>query len=283
LKPDLVILQWWTSFWALANSTIIHYLKTHGFPVIYIIHNALPHEPHFFDSVLTKMALSPVNNFIALSPKEKARLKTILPDKHIDQVPLPFFINFSLHEFDKNQSKRRLGLPIEMPVILFFGIIRKYKGLKILLKALSILINQDVKIHLVIAGEFWKAKKHYLDIIYTNKISKWVTIDDRYIPDELVPLYFSAADAFIAPYTGGSQSAVQRIAMQFGLPIVLTKTIFDETIFKSQPKYPLFIINSNNETELATAIKQAVTAHPVQPHYNDGWSNLVDTIEELAK
>ena len=283
LQPDIVLLQWWTTYWAFFNAVVSYYLQRYNIPIIYIIHNAMPHESTMFDRWLTKIALSQANKFITLSKRELNRLQGLITNKTIKTAPLPFFHLLAKERYEKHAALQELGLPPDTPIILFFGIVRKYKGVVVLIKAIANLISRGKKVYLVIAGEFWKDKDIYLNLIKNNHLTNIVTIDDRYIPDEQVALYFSAANVYVAPYTAGSQSAAIRIAIAYGLPIVLSDVIYDEELFEPLDAYPLFVIPSGDYLALAQAIEKAIVLPPSNPKINDGWANLIKTIEGLVK
>jgi glycosyltransferase involved in cell wall biosynthesis len=181
------------------------------------------------------------------------------------------------------EARLKLNLPVEIPLILFFGIVRPYKGLQILLESISKLRSQAVNTFLVIAGEFWDKKETYLHIIKSLQLSDQVRIEDRYLPNDEVDLYFSAADLLVAPYIGGTQSGAVALAIGYGVPIVLTKQIalgISED-YNSQVK----VVDKGNPEELTTAIREIlerpIVHQPVQPAINSSWKSLVNLLEEM--
>jgi glycosyltransferase involved in cell wall biosynthesis len=223
-RPDGLILQWWTTFWAPVWIVLLtlnrHFLKC---PSIIICHNVLPHETRRWDPWLARLVLSRGTCFVAQSEEEKRQLQALLPQAPIKICPLPTFDMLVDHRVPKNKARERLGLPLETPVLLFFGIVREYKGLMDILLALPEVRERLGAVTLVVAGEFWAPKRSYLDRIQELGIKDSVYIDGRYIPDEQVGLYFSAADLLLAPYRTVTGSAAVKLARGFELPVVTTQ------------------------------------------------------------
>ncbi|MEM2046198.1 MAG: glycosyltransferase [Candidatus Methanomethyliaceae archaeon] len=220
-RPDVIVLQWWTTFWApvwfvfgILNRL---FLKR---PLLYICHNVLPHETHWRDSWLAQRVLQLGTRFIVQSEREKMRLMALMPRAEVIVVPHPVYDMFTDQKIPKNEARKRLGLPLDASVLLFFGIVRKYKGLEDLLAAIPEIRNRLGKVMLLVAGEFWEDKRYYLEKIERLGIGNSVIIEDRYIPNEEVGLYFSAADVLVAPYLQTTGSGVVRIAQGFGIPVI---------------------------------------------------------------
>jgi len=127
---------------------------------------------------------------------------------------------FANERIPKEEARRRLGLPFEVPVLLFFGIVREYKGLQDVLTTLPELRACLGRVILLVAGEFWEDKERYLATIERLGVSDSVIIEDRYIPNEEVALYFSAADVLVAPYRRVTGSGAVQMAQGFGLPVI---------------------------------------------------------------
>lgn len=283
--PDLIVIQWWTTFWALPDAVIAKLLHRKGFRVSYLIHNVMPHEAKTWDPWLAKLALSTADSFIVQTQNEKPRLEALIPNANTHICHLPIFSMFSEEKISRHEARKLLEIPPNSAVVLFFGIVRPYKGLDMLIDAIAQLKGLEKPPYLVIAGEFWESKDHYLEQIESKGLVQQVLIVDRYIPNEEVRIYFSAADVVVAPYTAGTQSAVAKVAMAFGMPLVVTKQVaegIDES-YKNQ----LHIAPAGDSIALAEAIHSALShdtrdAVHLAPNEDD-WLGIVQTLENLAQ
>lgn len=222
--PDLVVIQWWTTFWGPAFWWLARGLRP-ACKVVFLIHNVLPHETRFFDPWVARWTLSQGGGFIVQAESQRDKLKELLPLADPLLVEHPLYDQFAEKRIDKGEARRRLGLPEDRPVLLFFGIVRPYKGLRNLIEALALVYQQGYSPLLVVAGEFWENVEDYQKRIKELGLEEAVRIYNYYIPNEEVPVFFSAADVFVAPYTGGTQSGALKIALAFGLPVVASEKI----------------------------------------------------------
>lgn len=224
-SPELVVIQWWTTFWAPAFGWISYRLRNH-IKVAFLIHNVVPHEARFFDPWLAKLVLRQGNKHIVQSESQRQKLKELLPKADPVLIEHPLYDQFAEKRMSKEEARRRLGLPEDRPVLLFFGIVRPYKGLTNLIEALALVYQEGYSPLLIVAGEFWEDVEFYKRRIQELGLQEAVRIYNYYIPNEEVPVFFSAADVFVAPYTGGTQSGALKIALAFGLPVVASEGIF---------------------------------------------------------
>lgn len=288
-QPDAVILQWWTTFWApvwLVLGSLIRLFLPES-QVLYICHNVLPHETRWWDPPLARLVLRLGNRFIVQASEEKTRLLALIPDAEIAVVPLPIFDMFARERIPKEEARDKLGLPLEASVLLFFGIVRQYKGLRDILMTLPHIQTQLDKVILVVAGEFWEDKQPYMDMIERLGIADSVLIEDRYIPNERVPLYFSAADALVAPYQRATGSGAVQMGRGFKVPVVTTavggmrEIVDDESVTLVAP---------GDIDALANAITQLLVDRPGpammgevdEPQDTNSWMRLVDVIEAVG-
>ena len=227
-NPDKVIIPWWVTFWGPAFRNVSKRLKNKGFQINYLIHNTIPHEARAFDKWLARRTLAQADRFIVMTHKEKQRLLELLPSaKKIEVVNLPIFHPSSPSGLTQEEINQKLALPEGIPVILFFGFIRPYKGLNVLIEALHIIHNMDIPAHLLIVGEFWNNKEQYIAQIDRLGLWEYVHLVDQYVPDDEVSIYFEAADLYVAPYINGTQSASLKSALGWGLPVVVTEAAAD--------------------------------------------------------
>ncbi len=282
-QPDMVVIQWWTTFWAVPLAALSSFLKRKSILTVYLIHNVIPHEKKAWDPWLSRFALHHGDAFIVQSQQEKMRLLDLIQDARVSVSELPAFNMFSNNRILKSQARKRLDLPDNIPILLFFGIVRKYKGLKYLLEALDLLRDQGVKTFLVIAGEFWEDKGTYTKQIEDLNLSNLIRIDDRYIPNEEVTLLLSAADLMVAPYIGGTQSGAAKVALGFGLPIIVTDIVAQGISERNKDK--IMIVPSADSSALVNAIHNLIE-NPVpdevahHPAAND-WYTLISDLEKI--
>ncbi len=229
-KPDLVIIPWWTTFWAPAFSRILILLKHKGVRTIILVHNVIPHESKPWDRILTRMALSQTENFIVQTEAQKNILHIFFPKIKVKLAPHPVYDEFPGKRIDPVTARNRLKIPQGRQILLFMGIIRKYKGLQLMIKAMQVLKSMNSAIHLVVAGEFWEPIEEYQMQISELQLHEHITIFPGYIPNEDIPLFLSAANLLVAPYTAGTQSGMVKLAMGFGTPVVISRQITDKLL-----------------------------------------------------
>ena len=283
-KPDVVILQWWTTFWAPAFWVVAYLLRRKRFPIVFLIHNVLPHEVRFWDAGLASLVLRQAQAFIVQTGHEESRLLSLYPRALVRVCPHPVYDMFVAQRVPKEEAKRRLGLPQDMPLVLFFGIVRQYKGLKYLIDALALLRDWGRPFPLVVAGEFWEDESVYLRQIERLSLQSQVRLENRYIPDDQVSLFFSAADVFVAPYVGGTQSGTVKMAMGFGVPIVVTEKVA-EGLASRGPQ--IRVVAAGDAMALASEIRDLIDndkEHTVSPERNihESWEELADSIESIV-
>jgi glycosyltransferase involved in cell wall biosynthesis len=195
------------------------------------------------------------------------------------------FDQFRANHLSKSDARQRLVFSNDLPIVLFFGIIRPYKGLKYLIDAIGILKQEGIRVRLVIAGEFWEDIKGYYHQLAQSGITDQVILVNRYISSEEVGLYFSAADIFAAPYIGGTQSGAVKTAMAFGLPLVLTDSLIDPLINELGSQMQAF--PPGDAAAIANAIKifldSGCTAQPINQLITSSmsWNELVRVVESI--
>lgn len=255
-SPDLVVYPWWTTFWSPATAWLLKKLKSLNIPVKVLVHNALPHEEGWLDKQLIKFALKDARNFITMAEKETNRLRAVVnPLSTIETTTHPIYAQFPKSGLSKPELREKLGLPQNKRIALFFGFVRPYKGLKVLLDAFGLLEKDKVELHLIVAGEFWDDKSEYEKQIADLGISDMVTIRADYIPDAEAGMCFEAADFFVAPYLDGSQSGSIKLAMAYNLPIIVSDVITDPLILSYRSGLSLF--ESGNTAKLAELFCQS--------------------------
>jgi glycosyltransferase involved in cell wall biosynthesis len=217
-RPDAVICSWWHPFWAPAFGVLARLLKHSNVPLYYVCHNVLPPERRWWDAALVRFALRPAQACIVNSIADAEQLASILPGTSIRQGFLPVYTELSLGGgADRDAARQHLNLPPDQPVLLFFGLVRPYKGLSVLIDALP---SVERSFHLLIVGEFWEPVEKYQAQIQAHRLSDRVTLINEYVRNEDVAFYLAAADVLVAPYLDASQSAVIQLALGNDLPVI---------------------------------------------------------------
>jgi len=218
-QPDLVIFQYWMPFFALCYTTILLGAKFLNIPVFYICHNIIPHEKKFGDRFLTHIAFRFVNAFIVQSKAVLEDLLEVRKKALYQMVYHPIYTIFPAGT-DKTAAQKKLHIQ-KGRVILFFGIVRKYKGLDILIRAMpSVLAKMDVR--LIVCGEFYEDRQEYFELAADLGIQENIRFEDRFVPNEKVGLYFSAADLVVLPYISATQSGIVQLAYYYNKPVIVT-------------------------------------------------------------
>ncbi|OHX68212.1 glycosyltransferase [Flammeovirga pacifica] len=215
--PDLVITQYWMSFFGPSIGTVAKLLK-HQCKVISILHNVIPHESRIIDSPFTSYFLKQHHGFITMSSAVDKDLRSFVPQAASLERPHPLYNHFG-QKSDQKKSRQQLGLDENKKTLLFFGFIREYKGIDLLIKAFNQL---DDDYQLVIAGEVYGDFTVYQKLIDQNKNKDRIHCFNQYISDQEVTIYFSAADVCVLPYKSATQSGVTAIALHFEIPIIAT-------------------------------------------------------------
>ena len=281
-QPDLVIIQWWITFWGPAFAYLGAELKRKGAPFIFCIHNVIPHENHSPDRWLARHVLSKARYYITLSPRETLRLKALIPSAQVftSRLPVP---RASAPAMDRATARQILGIPVEQTVLLLFGIIRPYKGLGVLLEALGLLRAEGICPILQIVGEFWDDPEKYRQQIARLGIDSQVKIEARYIPNEEIETFYRAADCFVAPYLAGTQSGAIKMAIRYSLPVLVSSQIGGDL----PEDYPVKVHQAGDVKNLAAHIRELVQgiwpAAGIQPGYgSEDWDRLVALIEQIG-
>ncbi len=221
-KPDLVIFQWWHPYFAPCYRSLLRKLRRGGVKTLFICHNVFPHERFPMDRMLTKMVLKKGDFFITHSKTDAADLRSIRRDAAVCEAVHPTYDAFQFQNLTQEEARQKLGLGGQEQVLLFFGFVREYKGLKHLIAALPGIAKRLPKVHLLIVGDFGKDKQEYLELIAQNNAEQFLTICDGYIPDQEVEQYFAASDLVVLPYESATQSGIVQIAYGFERPVVAT-------------------------------------------------------------
>ncbi len=212
-SPDVILFEWWQPFFGPLVGTLARWFKKRGVKCVIECHNVVPHERTLVDGLLIRFALSAADHVITHSTNDREDLLAIVPGMAVTVSPLP-----ALQEFSGPSHNSRSGR-----TILFFGKVRNYKGLDVLLEALPGVLSR-VECNLIVVGEFYDSIDKYMELIRRRRIESHVLIDNRYVPNEEVAAIFERADVLVLPYTSASQSGVARISLSNGLPVIASRT-----------------------------------------------------------
>ncbi|MDZ7402006.1 MAG: glycosyltransferase [candidate division KSB1 bacterium] len=220
-QPDLIIFKYWLPFFAPAYASIAFltrlFTRTR---VLYICDNIVPHERKLGDTLLNRLGLAFVDYFIVQSSIVRSDLLRFRPQANFKEVPHPVYEIFK-QNYTAEAARQKLGIGLDEHVLLFFGYVRAYKGLSLLVEALPI-IREQMPIKLLVAGEFYDDKTKYLRQIEQLGLQNSVQIFDDYIPNEEVGLYFAAANVVVLPYVSATQSGIVQIAYNYNKPVITT-------------------------------------------------------------
>jgi glycosyltransferase involved in cell wall biosynthesis len=219
-KPDLLIFKYWMSFFAPAFGSVAYLLKK-DCKIISILDNVIPHEKRMGDKVLTKFFINQNDGFITMSESVLNDLNQFTDTKNKVFIPHPIYNIFG-SKVPKNDALNHLQLNPDDKHILFFGFIRRYKGLDLLLEAMSDTRMKQLGIKLIIAGECYEDWSYYQKLIEQYGLQSSIILKTDYIPSEDLKYYFSASDIVVQPYRTATQSGVTQIAYNFERPMLVT-------------------------------------------------------------
>lgn len=226
LRPDVWLLAWWVPFFAPMALGLCALLRPRGLKPVFVCHNVLPHEGAGpITRLLLRTVLSRGRGWIVHARADEEALRALLPERRLRagrlrRVLLPTFPLGGTARPPREAARRRFGLPPEAPVLLFFGFVRPYKGLDVLVEALPALRAALPALRLLVAGEFWSSPAPLRARADELRVADALRIEDRYLSEEEAALAFAAADLVVLPYREATQSAVLTVAFDRGLPVV---------------------------------------------------------------
>lgn len=219
-KFDIVIIPFWLPLMGPSLGSLARIIKKNNHSkVVSIAHNIIPHESRFGDKWLTKFFTNKIDGFLAMTQNVMNDLNTFNSSSPKVLSPHPIYDNFG-EIIEKEKALNFLNLDTKFSYILFFGLIRDYKGLDLLLEAFSNVNKENIKI--IIAGEYYSDKTPYQKLIQSLGIEDKIIEVDKFIPDSEVNYYFSASDVVVQPYKSATQSGVTQIAYHFNKPMIVT-------------------------------------------------------------
>ncbi len=287
-KYDIVVFRYWMSFMAPAFGTIARLIKSNAHTkILAITDNVIPHERKFFDAAFTNYFLPVCDGFLTMSESVKQDLIDLKLTQPIAYVPHPMYDTFGT-AIDKNEAKKLLGLDTGTNYLLFFGFIRKYKGLGLLLNAFADERLKAINLKLIVAGEFYEDKNPYLEQIEKLGLKDRVIVCDDFIPNNKVSTYFCASDVVVQPYLNATQSGVTQIAYYYNKPMIVTNV---GGLAELVPNNKVGFVCNVSEQEIADAMYNFYTQQKEQEFTNAAeqekqrftWQNLCNQLLNLAK
>lgn len=221
-NADLILVRYWMPYFGPSLGTILRIAaKNKKTKIVCIADNIIPHEKRPGDTAFTKYFVKPIQGFLTMSQSVLKDLDLVAPQKPKLYTPHPLYDNFG-DSFPKAEARKKLGIPTDEKVILFFGFIRKYKGLDLLLEAMNDVRIKEKGIKLIVAGEFYEKREAYDEQIKSLGLAEQLYLFTDFIPNAEVGLYFSAADVVVQPYRNATQSGITQICFHFDKPMIVT-------------------------------------------------------------
>jgi len=287
-KPDILIIKYWLPFMGPAFGTVAKIVKRNKYTrIVSILDNIIPHEHRVGDKLFSKYFVSAVDAFVGMSKSVLDDLNQFTIKKPRAFNPHPLFDNFG-QAVSKQEAADFLNLDNEQKYLLFFGLIRDYKGLDLLLEAMGESKLKEKNIKLIVAGEFYSDSKPYFELIKKHQLENQVIIHRKFIPDPEVKYYFSIADLIVQPYKSATQSGVTQIAYHFEKAMLVTNV---GGLAEIIPHRKVGFVVEPNSKEIAKSIKEFYDKNLEETFHKYilaekekyAWSKMTGTILDLYK
>jgi D-inositol-3-phosphate glycosyltransferase len=292
-RPDALVYKYWMPFFAPAFGTIARRVKRLCRPrpvrTIMVVDNLVPHEKRPLDGALTRWIMGATDAYIVQSAAVKADLLRLAPGARFLEVAHPVYNLFG-DPLPKAEARAALGLPPGGPLLLFFGFVRRYKGLDTLLRALpAVRAALDPPPRLLVLGEFYEGRAETAALVRELGLGGAVTILDEYVPDEKVGRYFSACDVVVLPYKSATQSGIVPIAWQLDRPVICTDVGGLAEVVRDGETG--FVVPAENPEALAGALvryyreacEERFQARVRVEKRKYSWNRMTEAIEALAR
>ena len=287
MKPDFLIMQWWHPYFSPCYMLLSSMLRK--IPKLFVCHNVFPHERFPMDRFLTKLVLKKGAGFITHSKMDADDLKSIVSRPNYETTVHPTYNMFKIKDMSRDEARSILGIPDDRKILLFFGFVREYKGLKHIINAMPDIVRADSSIQLMIVGEFGGDKADYMSLIEKSGVSGSIAVVDGYIPDKEIEKYFAACDLVVLPYESATQSGIVQIAYSFEKPVIATEVgglpevvIDGKTGYTVPPKNPKALgeaVVRFFRDEKATEFGDNVRAEA----YRYSWDRMNEVVKRLSE
>lgn len=287
VKPDLLICSYWMAFFAPCYSLVSHMAKRTGKTrCVALVHNMLPHEPSVLDKLFAPGFVRSQDAFVALSESVVRDIERLdKQNKHKTFSPHPIYDHYG-DKMTKMAACKALNLPEEKNYMLFFGLVRAYKGLDLLLDAFSLVKDQLPDLQLIIAGEFYENEDKYRAQIAQNGLTERIVLRNEFIPDADLRKYFGVADLIVQPYKSATQSGVTQVAFHFEKPMLVTNVGgLGEIVHDHKMGYACNPDAQSIATDLLdyfnNSRQSAFTQYLINEKSKYAWSNLTQKFIEM--
>lgn len=286
-KPELIILQWWHPYFAPCFWSICKLLRREK--ILFVCHNVFPHERFPLDRLLTKWTLGCGRYFITQSKMDARDLLSVKHDAVYRVTPHPTYGMFCRQGMSMQKAREQLQIDQGQRVLLFFGFVRKYKGLQYLLEAMKLLKERDFKVQLWVVGDFGEDKDEYVEQIRAFEIGDQVQMVQGYVPDDEVEKYFAASDLVVLPYLSATQSGIVQIAFGFEKPVLVTEVGgLPDVVTNGKTGY---VVEPRSAEMIAEAImdyyinnrREAFVSQIEKEKDRFSWKTFVDTLMEMVR
>lgn len=286
-QPKLVVIQWWHPYFAPCYWLLCKLLKNTR--ILFVCHNVFPHERFPMDRFLARMTLKQGDCYIVQSKMDADDLQTIIDNPVFKQTVHPTYNAFKIEDISKEEGRKRLNISEDRKVLLFFGFIREYKGLKYLIQAMPEIIKKLEDCELLVVGDFAneEEKAEYEALIQKCRVQNTIKVYGGYIPDKEVEKFFAASDLVVLPYISATQSGIVQIAYGFEKPVVVTNVGgLPDVVEDGKTGY---VVEAENPNEIARVIvayfnenkENEFVANVKSEAYRFSWDRIVEVVEEL--
>lgn len=285
LHPDMVIMQWLHPYFAPCFWILTKCLK--NVKILFVCHNVFPHERFPMDKFLTKLTLRQGDLYIVQSKQDEEDLKSVVKNPVYERTVHPTYDTYKFDNITREQARELLQVKEEEKVILFFGMIRKYKGLQYLLQAMPDIKNKVEHVKLLVVGEMRDDETPYQQIIEECGIQDILDLRTEYVPDKEVEKYFAASNVVVLPYVSATQSGIVQIAYGFDKPVIVTRVGgLPEVVADEKTGY---VVRPENPKELADAVVRYFEEQKEEEFGRNireesgrfSWDRMIEVVERL--
>lgn len=287
LKPQMVVIQWWHPYFAPCYWLLCKCLK--NTKILFVCHNVFPHERFPLDRFLIKITLKQGDCYIVQSGTDAKDLKSIIKNPVFRQAVHPTYNAFKIQNMSMEGARQELGIEPDKKILLFFGFIREYKGLKYLIQAMPEIVSKIKDVELLIVGDFASEedKNTYMELIRKCNVLENIKVYDGYIPDKEVEKFFAACNLVVLPYISATQSGIVQIAYGFEKTVVVTNVGgLPDVVTDGKTGY---VVEPENTDALAEAIfryfkencEDEFVNNVKEESYRFSWDRMVEEVEKM--